>query len=61
MAKTYATESEFSDKPPAERAVIKIVTLAMDQKSCELQGLAKQCLIALYNSYTSKVIQFFFF
>lgn len=55
MAKTYATESEFSDKPPAERAVIKIVTLAMDQKSCELQGLAKQCLIALYNSYTSKV------
>lgn len=55
LATTYCKAPEFPIHPPADKAILKIVTFAMDQKSCELMGLAKQAIIALYNCNTPHV------
>lgn len=48
LAKIYCTAAEFPVQHPAEKAVLKVVQLAGDQKSKELRQQAQMCLIALY-------------
>lgn len=55
LAKTYCTGSEFPIHPPADKAVLKVVQMAVDQKSKDLRQQAQMCLIALYNCNTPNV------
>lgn len=55
LATTYCTAAEFPTQPPADKAVSKIVQMAVDQKSLELRNQARSCIIALYNCSTPNV------
>lgn len=55
LAKTYCTASEFQTQPPADKAVLKLLNMSVDQKSKELKQQAQMCLIALYNCNTPNV------
>lgn len=46
---------------PADRAILKILTYAADQKSMELKQQAKHCIIALYNWNPANVSFFFIY
>lgn len=49
LVQTYCTNEQFALTSPADRAILKILTYAADQKSMELKQQAKHCIIALYN------------
>uniref|UniRef100_A0A1A9WCV8 TOG domain-containing protein n=1 Tax=Glossina brevipalpis TaxID=37001 RepID=A0A1A9WCV8_9MUSC len=61
LANTYCKITDFPGAedgtilPMVEKAVLKIVQLAGDQKSLELRNQARQCLIALYNLNTPQM------
>lgn len=55
LAKTYCTATEFSTQSPADKAILKIIQMSMDQKSKDLRQQAQFCLIALYNCNTPNV------
>lgn len=55
LAQTYCSSEQFVSTPPADRAVLKILTYASDQKSMELKQQAKHCIIALYNCNPANV------
>lgn len=52
LATSYCTAGDLPIQGPVEKAILKIVQLAGDQKSVELRGQARLCLIALYNCNT---------
>lgn len=49
LIQTYCSPEEFTMTQPADRAILKILSYASDQKSMELKQQAKHCIIALYN------------
>lgn len=50
LAQTYCSSEEFVlASSLADRAILKILTYASDQKSIELKQQAKHCIIAMYN------------
>lgn len=55
LATTYCRSEDFPKQPPTNKAILKIVQLANDQKSGELRAQARGCLIALYNCSTPDV------
>lgn len=55
LATTYCRSDDFPKQPPTNKAILKIVQLANDQKSVELRSQARACLIALYNCNTPEV------
>lgn len=55
MATTYCRSEDFPKTPTTSKAVLKIVQLANDQKSVELRGQARSCLVSLYNCCTAEV------
>lgn len=55
LAQTYCRSDDFPRQPTTNKAIQKIVQLANDQKSVELKGQARTCLIALYNCNTPEV------
>uniref|UniRef100_A0A1B0BQ86 TOG domain-containing protein n=1 Tax=Glossina palpalis gambiensis TaxID=67801 RepID=A0A1B0BQ86_9MUSC len=61
LANTYCKITDFPGAedgtilPMVEKAVLKIVQLAGDQKSIELRNQARHCLIALYNLNTPQM------
>lgn len=55
LATSYCRSDEFSKQLPTNKAILKIVQLANDQKSVELRSQARACLIALYNCNTPDV------
>lgn len=55
LAQTYCSTEHCTMAPPADRAILKILTYAADPKSLELKQQAKHCLIALYNCNPSNV------
>lgn len=55
LATTYCRSDDFPKQPPTNKAILKIVQLANDQKSVELRSQARACLIALYNCNTPDV------
>ncbi|XP_055919466.1 CLIP-associating protein isoform X8 [Eupeodes corollae] len=57
LATSYCTAGDFPNQGPVEKAILKIVQLAGDQKSVELRGQARLCLIALYNCNTPYMTQ----
>ncbi|XP_037906156.1 CLIP-associating protein isoform X9 [Hermetia illucens] len=52
LATTYCPATCFKSQAPADRAITKIIQFANDQKSAELRGQARSCIIALYNCNT---------
>lgn len=56
LVTTYCRSDDFPKQAATNKAVQKIVQLANDQKSVELRGQARSCLIALYNCNTPEVI-----
>jgi CLIP-associating protein 1/2 len=58
LATTYCTSEHFVSSSPADRAVLKILTYASDQKSMELKQQAKHCIIALHNCNPANVSLF---
>lgn len=54
LATTYCRSEDFP-KQSIDKAILKIVQLANDQKSVELRTEARRCLIALYNCDTPNV------
>lgn len=57
LAQTFCSSEHFIMAPPADRAVLKILSYANDQKSMELKQQAKHCIIALYNCNPANVSQ----
>lgn len=55
LAQTYCTATQFPLQPPADKAIMKILQYASDQKSMELRTQAKYCIISLYNCNTPNV------
>lgn len=59
LATTYCKNSDFPSDEASQhqvaKAVVKIVQLSGDQKSVELRGQARLCLIALYNCNTPQM------
>lgn len=55
LAQTYCASEQFVMAAPADRAILKILTYAADQKSMELKQQAKHCIIALYNCNPANV------
>lgn len=55
LAQTYCSPDQFVGTAPADRAILKILTYAADQKSMELKQQAKHCIIALYNCNPANV------
>ncbi|XP_037940370.1 CLIP-associating protein-like [Teleopsis dalmanni] len=58
LATTYCKNTDFPSEDGSsqvEKAVLKIVQLAGDQKSVELRGQARLCLVALYNCNTPQM------
>lgn len=61
LANTYCKNTDFpgsedgSVLPIVEKALLKIVQMAGDQKSLELRNQARHCLIALYNLNTPQM------
>jgi CLIP-associating protein 1/2 len=55
LAQTYCSSDQFVVGTPADRAILKILTYAADQKSLELKQQAKHCIIALYNCNPASV------
>lgn len=55
LVSSYCTPTEFPTQTPADKAILKIVQLSADQKSVELRGQARHCIIALYNCNTPNV------
>lgn len=55
LATSYCTAINFPNQNPYDKAISKIVQMSTDQKSAELRGQARQCLIALYNCNTPNV------
>lgn len=55
LSSTYCTAAEFPSQPPADKAITKIVQMAIDQKSLELRNQARSCIISLYNCSTPNV------
>lgn len=55
LSSTYCQATEFPTQPPADKAVTKIVQMAIDQKSLELRNQARSCIISLYNCNTPNV------
>lgn len=55
LATTYCRSEDFPKTPTTSKAILKIVQLANDQKSSELRGQARSCLVSLYNCCTADV------
>lgn len=55
LATTYCRSDDFPKTPTTSKAVLKLVQMANDQKSVELRGQARSCLVALYNCCTADV------
>lgn len=55
LAQTYCSADQFVMASPADRAILKILTYAADQKSMELKQQGKHCIIALYNCNPANV------
>ncbi|XP_013115418.1 CLIP-associating protein [Stomoxys calcitrans] len=61
LANTYCKNTDFPGSedgtvlPIVEKALLKIVQMAGDQKSLELRNQARHCLIALYNLNTPQM------
>lgn len=55
LAQTYCSTEQFVMAVPADRAILKILSYAADQKSMELKQQAKHCIIALYNCNPANV------
>lgn len=47
--------SQFVSKPPANQALLKIISYAQDFKSVEIRQAAKICIVALWNCNTPQV------
>ncbi|XP_037035810.1 CLIP-associating protein isoform X9 [Bradysia coprophila] len=58
LATTYCTATEFPTQSPADKAITKIVQMAVDQKSLELRNQARSCIISLYNCSTPNMTAF---
>ncbi|CAO1428288.1 unnamed protein product [Diamesa tonsa] len=58
LAQTYCTATQFPLQPPADKAIMKILQYASDQKSMELRTQAKYCIISLYNCNTPNMTMF---
>lgn len=58
LATTYCRSEDFPKQTPTDKAILKIVQMANDQKSVELRTQARHCLIALYNCDTPNVSHF---
>ena len=58
LAQIYLSADNFVVTPIADKAVLKILQYASDQKSMELRTQAKYCIIALYNCNTANVRSF---
>ena len=55
LAQTYCSSDQFVAVYPTDKAIVKILSYAADQKSLELKQQAKHCIIALYNCNPASV------
>ncbi|XP_055308767.1 CLIP-associating protein isoform X4 [Sitodiplosis mosellana] len=55
LVTTYCRSDDFPKQLATNKAIQKIIQLANDQKSVELRGQARSCLIALYNCNTPEM------
>ncbi|XP_055592278.1 CLIP-associating protein isoform X2 [Uranotaenia lowii] len=59
LATTYCTAAQFvvhsQSQQLVDRAILKIIQTALDQKSFELKSQARSCIVALYNCNPSQI------
>lgn len=59
LATTYCTAAQFvihnQTQQLVDRAILKIIQTALDQKSLELKSQARSCIVALYNCNPSQM------
>lgn len=59
LATTYCTAAQFvihsQTQQLVDRAILKIIQTALDQKSADLKSQARFCIAALYNCNPSQV------
>ncbi|XP_053689926.1 CLIP-associating protein isoform X2 [Sabethes cyaneus] len=59
LATSYCTAAQFithsQNQQQVDRAILRIIQTALDQKSLELKSQARTCIVALYNCNTSQM------